>query len=169
MNLRVRSVHGHEFTPKKHGDVGHDLFVRIYKHQQSWLERWMSTVMQRRVLIIWPIVGMRTLHSGVHLVLPDDIWCEIRPRSSTSTRKLQILGGTIDSGYRGELFTVLHNFGLMPKLVFEGERYSQAVFFHAVRPSVEYIEGTTFHMTIRAEELANINARTTTGFGSTGK
>lgn len=141
-------------SPRKPGDVGHDLFVIIT--EQTMLERVISLFTKRKVQIIWPLVGVRTVRSGVRIGMGSAIWCEIRPRSSTSRKKLHVLGGPIDSGYRGELYTVLHNLGLVPRLIREGERYAQVVFHQAVRPTIRNVR-----------ELGE-SERGESGFGSTG-
>lgn len=153
-----------EFETAKYGDVGHDLYVTVVK--QTWFEKLVSWFIDSKVMIIWPIIGVRTLVSGIHLSMPNDLWCEVRPRSSTSRRKLEVLGGTIDSGYRGELFTVLHNFGLMPRVIEEGERYAQVVFYPAIRPHIVYTSDEEFTLLVEGEGQ---DSRGFDGFGSTGR
>lgn len=142
----------------KPGDVGHDLTVLIPPYTMTWVDRLVSWFLGRRALVVWPVVGVRTIHSGIRVSMPNTIWAEVRPRSSTSRRKLHVLGGTIDSGYQGELYTVLHNLGLMPRLIKQGERYAQIVFHSAVRPMFE-----------RVFEFTAPTHRGDTGFGSTGR
>lgn len=142
-------------TPAKSGDVGYDLHVQI--RDQTWLDRVVSWLISRPVHVVWPLVGVRTIHSGVRINMGDTLWCEIRPRSSTSRKKLHVLGGTIDSGYQGELYTVLHNLGLLPRLIGEGERYAQVVFHQAWRPMLEY-----------SRKGFVASERSDSGFGSTG-
>lgn len=141
--------------PAKAGDVGYDLYVVIT--EQTWLERLISWAIGWKSQLIWPLVGVKTIKSGVRISMPQSIWCEIRPRSSTSRKKLAVLGGTIDSGYQGELYTVLHNLGLIPRLVRAGDRYAQVVFHPACRPSIQ-----------RVGEFSVVSSRADTGFGSTG-
>lgn len=154
------------FEPQKPGDVGHDLEAVILKEEQSLLDRLLSFVLRKRVLIMWPLVGTRTIRSGRYLWMPPHVWCEIRARSSTSQRKLQVIGGTIDSGYRGELYTVLHNFGFLPRLAVEGERYAQVVFKVAIRPQVFHVAQSSFDRMVENE--VDDGGRGPTGFGSTG-
>jgi deoxyuridine 5'-triphosphate nucleotidohydrolase len=150
--------HG-SWQPRKPGDVGYDLRVEI--RGQTWLDRLISLFVREPVHVVLPVVGTRTVASGVFLDMGDlNVWAEIRPRSSTSRAKLQILGGTIDNGYQGELYTVLHNFGFLPRLIRNGERYAQVVFYPAVRP-----------MTLLAASVDDFGytGRGSTGFGSTGR
>lgn len=150
------------FKPKVEGDVGHDLYVRISPEHQTFLDRVVSWMMGRPVMVVMPVVGQRVLSCGVQISMPPDVWCEVRARSSTSKKRLQILGGTIDSGYTGELFTVLHNFGLHPRLIENGERYAQVVFYNAVRPMIRGVNEDTF------VKLTADKTRGSAGFGSTG-
>lgn len=146
--------------PKKAGDVGYDLHVVVKEEDQNLLDRIVSWVLGMRMQILLPLVGTRVLSSGVHLDMSDDYWAEIRPRSSTSRKKLMVLGGTLDSGYQGELYTVLHNFGFIPRIVINDERYAQVVFHQAVRPKVEWRPDGV--------GLVRKSDRADTGFGSTG-
>lgn len=164
-SVEVFSRHHTQFDTSKPGDVGHDLHVHV--QDRSLLDHLVSWFVREPVHVILPIIGSRTINSGVHLVMDDEVWCEIRPRSSTSRKKLQVLGGTIDSGYRGELYTVIHNFGLMPKIIRHGERYAQAVFYEAVRPLPIYINEGQLRLRVEAE--MEDGRRGMTGFGSTGR
>ncbi len=153
-----------KFRPSMAGDVGHDLRVQILPGDQTLLDRIVSWWIDRRVMVLMPVVGLRRLSCGVRIAMPDTLWCEVRARSSTSRRKLQILGGTIDSQYTGELFTMLHNFGFRPRLIEHGERYAQVVFFNAIRPSINELASVR----IFEEQTERTHKRGTKGFGSTG-
>lgn len=98
------------------------------------------------------------VHSGIFLDMPYNIWCHVLPRSSTLRKKMTILGGVIDSCYMGELLTVIHNFGFVPRMVFHGQRYAQVIFYQAIRPILIEVEG------FRGE-----SDRGGKGFGSTGQ
>lgn len=157
-------VSASKFKPKMDGDVGHDLFVQIKEQDQTLLDRLLSLVLGRPVMLLLPIVGLRRLSCGIRIAMPPDIWCEVRARSSTSNKKLHILGGTIDSQYTGELFTMLHNFGFRPRIIENDERYAQVVFFSAIRPSfLEYATQEGFD-----EQTVRSHRRGHKGFGSTG-
>lgn len=154
-----------DFAPKKPGDVGYDLRVWIDPAHQTWIDSLLSFALKRQVLIIWPF-GSRSVASGLRLVMPNEVWCEIKARSSTMRRKMMVLGGTIDSGYRGEMLTILYNFGFLPKIIAQDERYSQVVFHWAVRPDIGFLT---------AAEMADVEirerregGRVASGFGSTG-
>ena len=65
--------------------------------------------------------------------------------------------GVVDSDYRGEITVVLHNHGMMPQTVENGERIAQFIITPVLTPAYE-----------AAEELSD-TARNQGGFGSTGK
>ena len=65
--------------------------------------------------------------------------------------------GVVDSDYRGEIMVALHNHGILPQTVENGERIAQFVITPVLTPVYEI-----------AEELSD-TARNQGGFGSTGK
>ncbi len=65
--------------------------------------------------------------------------------------------GVVDSDYRGEFMVCLHNHGIMPQTVCNGERVAQLVVTPVITPS--YCE----------VDLLSDTARAGGGFGSTGK
>jgi len=151
------------FARAKRGDVGHDLFSVILKSNMTWLERVIFWIYPKTsFIILWPN-QVRSVHSGLHLDMPQSVWCEVLARSSAARRKLHVIGGIIDSGYNGELFTVLHNMAWTPRIIREGERYSQVIFHRAIRPEIMPITEEVF-----LDVLAGSD-RGLSGFGSTGK
>ena len=166
VTVGVRCRGRRNFEPKRPGDVGYDLFVVIRREDQTFIDRLVSFFAGVPCIVIQPIVGVRTIRSDLHLVMPNEVWAEVRPRSSTSRRKLSVLGGTIDSGYRGEMFTVLHNLGFMPRVVVDGERYAQVVFHWAARPAIRYISEDALRAVVENDQQAG--GRGADGFGSTG-
>ena len=165
MGVAVYNTKNVEFGPKRPGDVGHDLYA-VVDHRNIF-DLILSLILGKKVVILWPIVGQRTLGSGLALIMPVDIWCEIRPRSSTSKKKLIVQSGTIDSGYMGELFTVIHNYGLVPRIIADGERYAQVIFYPAVRPMTYEIALPTYEAHVN--QAAGDGGRAGSGFGSTGR
>lgn len=156
-DIRYRNVRGFDFAPKKDGDVGHDLHVDVYGMKQNLLDRIVSRYLNERVIVIMPFAN-RALASGIFLAMPDDVWAKIEARSSASKKGLMMAGGIIDSGYRGEMFAVMQNNGLVPRIIRDSERYAQVIFHCARRPSlceVIYFDDST--------------ARGDSGFGSSGK
>ena len=95
---------------------------------------------------------------GIAVEAPPGVWFRIIGRSSTfRRRRLLVLEGVIDHGYRGELFVGLTNLGEKPAFIDVGERLAQMI-PHYNFPYViaEFVE-----------ELAE-HPRGGNGFGSTG-
>lgn len=142
----------------KRGDVGHDLHVNVSGCKLTQMDRLVSWFVGTKVVVIWPFQA-KLVASGIKLSMPDDLWCMVTARSSAMKKKLKVVGGIIDSGYQGELFAVLHNFGLRPRIIKNSERYAQVIFFPAVRP---YLEEKYLFFDRDTE-------RGETGFGSSGR
>ncbi len=136
------NLYHRNFRPSKTGDVGHDLYSNV------------DTT-------VWPF-QTKVIPTGIHLAQPDNLWCIITARSSTTRKHLMVFQGIIDSGYRGELFVVMRNLSLIPRRIKEGERYAQAIFFHAIRPHLheQYMSVNFFE---------SMSERGASGFGSTGQ
>lgn len=147
----------YSFRVAKEGDVGHDLHVDIFGCKRSFIDRFISRRLGKTVMVIWPFQA-KLAASGIRLSQTHKTWCMVTARSSAMKKKLMVIGGIIDSGYQGELFAVLHNFGLRPRVIQNGERYAQVIFFHAMRPQLE--ERGWFDTTTE---------RGDTGFGSSGQ
>ena len=98
--------------------------------------------------------------TGLHLELPVGYEAQVRPRSGLALKHaIGVLNspGTIDAGYRGEVCSILFNFGEIPFEIHRGDRISQMVI--AALPDVEMIEAESLSETLRGSG----------GFGSTGK
>ena len=98
--------------------------------------------------------------TGLHIELPAGYEAQVRPRSGLALKhQIGILNspGTIDAGYRGEVCSILFNFGDTPFEIKRGDRISQMVI--AALPEVELTEAETLSDTDRGAG----------GFGSTGK
>jgi dUTP pyrophosphatase len=97
--------------------------------------------------------------TGIAIEIPDGYEGQVRPRSGLAAKDgVTVLNtpGTIDSGYRGEVKTIIINLGDKPFKITKGMRISQL----AIRPvpEVEFIEVDELSDTERGEG----------GFGSTG-
>lgn len=143
------------FYPTKPGDVGHDLYTVIGRDHMTILDKLVSLVLGHECIVVMPH-SERVVNSGIHLGMHDGVWAWVVARSSTSRKRMIVLGGVLDSGYTGELYTVLGNFGWLPRIVKHGERYAQVIFFNAIRPQIR-----------RVHELLP-TSRGATGFGSSG-
>jgi dUTP pyrophosphatase len=98
--------------------------------------------------------------TGIAIEIPEGFEGQVRPRSGLAIEEgVTVLNtpGTIDSGYRGEVKTIMINLGTRPFRITKGMRISQL----AIRrvPAVEFVEAHELSDTERGEG----------GFGSTGK
>lgn len=69
--------------------------------------------------------------TGIRMQLPQGFVAEVRPRSGLALKKgISVLNtpGTIDSGYRGEVFAILVNHGREPFEIQRGDRIAQLLF-----------------------------------------
>jgi deoxyuridine 5'-triphosphate nucleotidohydrolase len=153
----VNNAGSKSFQTAKSGDVGHDLYVRLEEHKLGLVDRIVGSFLNTYAMVIWPFTA-KLVPSRIYVNQPDSTWCLVTGRSSAAKRKLMVLGGIIDSGYQGELFAVLHNFSLVPRVIKQNERYAQVVFFDAVRP---HLRPMAF--------FSKKSERGNTGFGSSGR
>ena len=98
--------------------------------------------------------------TGIAMDIPHGYEGQVRPRSGLALKEgISVLNtpGTIDSGYRGEVKTIIINHNDETFMITKGMRISQL----AIRPvpEVEFIEVDELSDTERGES----------GFGSTGK
>jgi len=129
--------------PAKPGDVGYDL--------KAWIET------TDQMFVIEPY-SMSNIRTGVFFKLPKGYWGDIRPRSSTfSKRKLMVMHGTIDEGYIGEISIFLFNPMPEPHIVMNGDRLAQVVIMNSNVPNIKFID------------VLPDTDRGSTGFGSTGE
>jgi dUTP pyrophosphatase len=96
--------------------------------------------------------------TGISVALPEGHVAFIKPRSGLAVKNgIQVLGGVIDAGYRGEIKAILLNTDLGQPVTFRrGDRIAQLV--------IQRVEQARF---IVADELGE-SARGAGGFGSTG-
>jgi dUTP pyrophosphatase len=97
------------------------------------------------------------IKTGISVEIPPSARGEIWPRSGLAVNHgIGILGGMIDSGYRGELMACLINHGHEPLVINIGDRIAQIVFSPTITDADEW------HGTVSETE------RGADGFGSTG-
>lgn len=139
--IRVKRLHPDAKIPKaaKVGDVAFDLYSVIDYELKSG-ERY-------------------AVPTGIAIEIPAGYEGQVRPRSGLALKDgITVLNtpGTIDSGYRGEVKTIMINHGDISFKINKGMRISQL----AIRPvpKVEFIEVDELSDTDRGEG----------GFGSTG-
>lgn len=103
--------------------------------------------------------GQRMLVStGLSLAIPNGYFGRIAPRSGLAVKKgVDILAGTLDSLYRGEVKICVINLGVEPFVWEAGERIAQLI--------IEKCEAAKFLEVAELDETA----RGAGGFGSSGK
>lgn len=102
--------------------------------------------------------GQRRLFpTGIAMEIPDGFVGLVKPRSGLALKKgIDVLGGVIDSGYRGDIGVILLNTDSKPVVIGAGERIAQLLIQRV--------------MLLEIEEASYLEAseRGTGGFGSTG-
>ena len=120
--------------------------------------------------------------TGLYYAIPDDMWMDLRERSSTIKYNLSRRAGVIEGTYRGELMIALSNLNTFPVVIAKNtiseEEIKQQVsqnckiypYEKAIMQGIlRKIEPAQFR-TIPLEELKKMTTiRGEGGFGSTGK
>jgi dUTP pyrophosphatase len=83
--------------------------------------------------------------------------CLLRDRSSLASKRLAILAGVIDAGYRGEIRVVMENLGAEPYTIHAGDKIANMVPHPVLTAEVEVVA-----------DLAE-SKRKAGGFGSSGR
>lgn len=110
---------------------------------------------QSRTLLPGDTIDVST---GIAIAMPPGWWGRIVGRSSTMRKRgLLVIEGVIDAGFRGELFTCVHNPNDHTVLVESGERLAQLIFLPV--PAVHWQE-----VKVLSESSRGVN-----GFGSSGR
>ena len=98
-----------------------------------------------------------TFSTGIAVKIPKGFYGRIAPRSGLAANGIDVLGGVIDSDYRGEVKVVIINHGWHKHRVEHGDRIAQLI-----------IERISLGPIIEVDELDS-TARGEGGFGSTGR
>ncbi len=107
-----------------------------------------------------PPKGYANIPHGFAIEIPEGYFGFVMPRSSTIRRNqgnLVVMASPIDSGYRGEIFTMVRNNDGESMTIFAGQRVSQMVIL-----PFAYVSSLDF-----VDELSP-SLRSTNGFGSSG-
>lgn len=99
----------------------------------------------------------KEVRAGIAVEMPDDVWVEVRGKSSLNQLGVLVLPGVIDAGFRGELSAFLLNTSQESFLIQRWQKFAQIVFHPRI--------GVHF---ISSKELAS-SERGDKGFGSTGR
>jgi dUTP pyrophosphatase len=111
--------------------------------------------------VIIPPNSYINIPHGFAIEIPEGYFGYVMPRSSTirhNQGNILVMASPIDSGYRGEIFTMVRNNGNEPILITAGQRVSQMVILPFA--SISSLE--------KVKELSK-SQRSTNGFGSSGK
>lgn len=159
---------------KKAGDVGYDLpctediiipasspeqiaeyerYIRMSNKAFARGEQVRGERYQKKAL---EHLSRTVIPTGVRLEMPNNVWCTLEARSSTSKRMLITPDSIIDAGYRGELFGVVFNLGHEDLHVKAGDRLVQIIFHETVLANFKEVD-----------KLSE-SERGESGFGSTG-
>jgi dUTP pyrophosphatase len=96
--------------------------------------------------------------TGLVIEAPDDYDLQVRPRSGLARRGVDVILGTLDSDYRGEVFVSMRTFGsLQSYRIHNGDRIAQLVVSRIERPAL-----------VEVEDLSE-SKRGAGGHGSTGR
>ncbi|MBX4911436.1 dUTP diphosphatase [Rhizobium bangladeshense] len=99
----------------------------------------------------------KLIKTGIAVEMAAGMWAEVRGRSGLAYKNgIAILGGVIDSDYRGDIGVILHNTSDEPFTVKQGDRIGQLIFGSYI--PVTFVEKQELRGTDRGEK----------GFGSTG-
>ncbi len=131
---------GLRFDAPADGDAGYDLYA-----------------MTRAEIAPGQVVRIPT---GVHLEIPQGYVGLVKDRSSMGLRGLHMLGGVIDSSYRGEVQILMLNTGALPYVVAAGHKVAQMVVLPVYTRAVIPVE---------ALDALSETLRGADGFGSTGE
>ncbi|MHB1133277.1 MAG: dUTP diphosphatase [Chloroflexota bacterium] len=106
-----------------------------------------------------PLASLQTVRVPLNmaLALPDGYYAMLAGRSSTAARGLLVHVGTVDSGYRGQLFVAVTNVAGASQMVRRGDRIAQLVVLPFISP--EYTEVDQLEPSPRGER----------GWGSSGR
>ena len=105
-----------------------------------------------------PPGGRSLIKTGLRMKIPAGHYGRIADRSSLANNYgIHVLGGVIDTDYRGEVGVILQNLGDQPFKFQAGERIAQLI-----------LERITIPVVLKADFL-DATGRGESGFGSTGK
>lgn len=95
--------------------------------------------------------------TGISSEIPKNYFVSFRDRSSLAIKGLHVMGGVIDSGYRGEWKVIMINLSGEDYKIEVGDKIAQGILQNAKQPKIEIVE-----------DLSD-TSRGLGGFGSTGR
>jgi dUTP pyrophosphatase len=138
------------------GDAGMDLYAVIPRTRYTY-ERFISEPTVLTGLDIEPYESI-SIPTGIMCEIPSGYYGQVATKSSLARKGLIVLGGVIDSGYRGEIEVVLYNTTGKLKTVLQGDKIAQLII-------IPIWHGETFQ--VNQTNLSE-SERGTKGFGSSG-
>lgn len=100
----------------------------------------------------------RAVSTGISISLPEGSYGRIAPRSGLALKNgIDVLGGVVDSGYRGEIKVILFNHSDINKLINAGDKIAQLIIEQCL--ILDAIEVDSLESSDRGEK----------GFGSSGQ
>lgn len=97
------------------------------------------------------------IYTGVGIALPENTVGLLLDRSSMGAKGIKVVGGVIDSDYRGEIIIGLVNITIATYNIEAGNKVAQLVIMPILTPEIEIVNA--FEETIRGAK----------GYGSSGK
>ena len=111
--------------------------------------------------VVLPERGQGIVATGIAIecTAPDGkpMGCLLRDRSSLASKRVGLLAGLIDAGYRGEIKVIMENFGDQPYIIHPGDKIANMIPTPVLTGTVEVVE-----------DLAE-SQRMAGGFGSSGR
>lgn len=99
-----------------------------------------------------------TIHTGVHIQLPEGYEAQVRGRSGLNRNHgIVVPTGTIDADYRGDIGVVVYNLSREPYTINPGDRIAQLVICPVIQ--ADWLQVESLDKSDRGDG----------GFGSTGK
>jgi dUTP pyrophosphatase len=119
-----------------------------------------ARIMQDEGLVIEPRQSV-LIPTGLKVEVPYGHMLEIKNKSGIAFKRQLVVGAcVVDPGYTGELYVNLHNLGLGPQYLQEGDKIAQAILIPILHCDVEEVGDEKF--------LNSHSTRGSGGFGSTG-
>ncbi len=107
--------------------------------------------------VVIPANGLGRIHTGIAVAIPYGAVGLVADRSSMGKRGIKVMGGVIDSGYRGEMQVMLWNLNNTTFEIKKDERIAQLLIL--TLKVLEPVEKNDLNDTNRGDE----------GFGSSGR
>lgn len=107
-------------------------------------------------IVIWPF-QTKTLPVNCKIAMPNTMHGHVRSRSGLAKNGLIVAGGTVDSGFRGQVNVTITNASLIPKKFRRCDRIAQIVFLKHENVKLA-----------KVDKLPNNSERGSKGFGSSG-